>query len=428
MKTKPANRPGWRAAVRAAVRGNVLMMGLVSLFNDASSEMIYPLLPVFIGGLASAGAAAVAIGAMEGICECLASFLKMYSGRVSDRLGRRKALAVAGYGFSAAIRPLMALAGAPWHVIALRMGDRVGKGLRTAPRDALIGDSVPAAARGMAFSFHRAMDHAGAVLGPLAAIAILYGFLGYGLWRDGAAAASPAEMHAMRWLFALALIPSLAAIAILILGVREIAPGKDPGPGDGTPPAGVSTPLPRRFYGFLAAVTLFALGNSSDLFLVFYGKTRFGLGLAQVIGLWVALHIAKIVFSLPGGALADRIGRRAAILGGWTIYALVYLGLALEPSAPLFWTLIAIYGAYYGLSEGAEKALVADCVPSAARGRAFGLYHGAIGLATLPASLLFGVFWAALGPARAFGIGAALAALAAAVLTISGKPHVEASN
>jgi len=410
-----AARPyGWRAAVR----GNVLMMGLVSLFSDFSSEMIYPLLPVFFTGLMPLGAVAVYVGLMEGLAETTASLLKVFSGRISDALGRRKSLAVIGYGISSACRPLMALATAGWHLIFLRFADRVGKGVRTSPRDALISDSVGPEVRGLAFSFHRAMDHAGAILGPIAALGILYGFLGYGLWKGSTEQASAEEMHALRWLFAVALIPGLAAMLALVVKVREIRPKPaQPRAGD-APKAGVLRQLPGRFYAFVGIVTLFALGNSSDLFLVFYGQTKFGFDLLQLIGLWVALHVSKMIFSFPGGLLSDKLGRRPVIVAGWAIYALAYLGFAFAAEPWHFWALIGLYGVYYGMTEGAEKALVADFISSEHRGTAYGFYHGAIGLAALPASLMFGVFWSVIGPRAAFGIGAGLAGLAALLLVV----------
>jgi len=397
----------------STLKGNVLMLGIVSFFTDLSSEMIYPLLPVFFTGLVPLATAAIYVGLMEGLAESAASLLKLVTGRLSDVLGRRKVFVVAGYGISTIARPLMALATAGWHVIALRFLDRVGKGTRTAARDALIGDSADATARGLAFSFHRAMDHAGAVAGPLTAIALLYGFLGYGLWQSTETRATPDEMRALRMLFAIALVPGIAAMIALAWKVREVAPTRAARTHPGEDP---HVPLPSRFYWFVATVTLFTLGNSSDLFLVFYGKTKFQLGLVQIIGLWVALHLSKIAFSLPGGMLSDRLGRKPVLVMGWSVYALVYLGMALVKQSWLFLALILAYGIYYGFTEGVEKALVADLVPTERRGTAYGIYHGAVGLATLPASLVFGVFWAALGPSIAFGIGAGLAGLATAML------------
>jgi MFS family permease len=394
------------------------MLGLVSLFTDLSSEMIYPLLPVFFTGFVPAGVAAVYVGLMEGISESATSLVKILSGRLSDALRKRKALAVAGYSLSTAVRPFMAAAAAGWHVVALRFCDRVGKGLRTAPRDALISDSIGAEVRGLAFSFHRTMDHAGAILGSVAAVAILYSQLGYALWHSSTDRATPPEMEAMRWLFLIALVPGLLAVGTLVAKVREIAPRWEDPATETFAGTGTHRGLPHRFSLFVGIVTLFALGNSSDLFLLLYGRTKFHYGLLQLIGLWVALHLSKAVFSVPGGILSDKLGRRPVIVTGWVIYALVYLGMATVSATWVFWCLIAAYGFYYGMTEGAEKALVSDLVPSSARGRAYGLYHGVTGLAALPASLLFGVFWAALGPGVAFGIGAGLAGLAAVLLVI----------
>lgn len=409
MKTQFSN---WRMALR----GNVLAMGLASFFTDAASEMMYPLLPVFFSGLVPIGAAAFYVGLMEGIAESTASLLKFFSGRISDSLGQRKSLTVLGYGISTFCRPLMALCTVGWHVVGLRFVDRIGKGIRTAPRDALISDSVPPEHRGVAFSFHRLMDHAGAVLGPLISIGILYLLLGYGLWKGHEEQASAGEMHALRILFTISFVPGLAAMAALVFKVREIPPPHLREKRENTKKE--APRLPRRFYWYVASVTLFTLGNSSDLFLVLYGKTMFGLGLLQVILLWMALHLSKILFSLPGGILSDRLGRKPVIVTGWLVYAGVYIGMAFVASQMGFWILMLAYGAYYGLTEGAEKALVADFIASDQRGHAFGLYHGAVGLAALPASLLFGVFWAQLGPRLAFGAGAALAACATALLLV----------
>ncbi len=417
---EPPPQTAPQAPWRAAIRGNVLMMGLVSLFTDFSSEMMNPLLPVFLAGLVPLGWAPFYVGLMEGLAETTASILKLISGRVSDALGRRKALVVVGYGLSTVFRPMMALAAAGWQVVGMKFAERVGKGIRTSPRDALISHAAGVQFRGLAFGFHRAMDHIGAILGPLAAVGILYAFLGAGLFehtgwfgRAGARTDAP-TMEALRWLFGIALIPGLAAMAVLVAKVREMAPA-----------SGVQTPgrmkgwrgLPRGFYAFVGIVVLFALGNSSDLFLVLYGWERFGLSVVDLIGLWIVLHLAKVTFSFPGGALSDRLGRRPLIVAGWAVYALVYLGLAAVGRVWQFWALVVAYGVYYGLTEGAEKALVADFVPPEQRGTAYGIYHAAVGLAALPASLMFGVFWKVIGPTVAFGIGAALAGAAAVLLT-----------
>jgi len=421
-----ARPPGY--SWRSALRGNVLTVGLVSLFTDFSSEMIFPLLPMFIGGLvqasrpglsveAAGGVAAVYLGVMGGLAEATASLLKFFSGRISDRLRRRKALVAVGYGVSTVARPLMALAGAAWQVVGLRVADRVGKGIRTSPRDALISDAVGADVRGLAFSFHRVMDHTGAILGPLAGVVVLYAMLGEVLWKGSTRVATAEQMHALRWLFAVALVPGLLAMLTVFAGVREIAPPA----GDGRERhlrAGALRGLSGRFYAFAGVIFLFSLGNSSDLFLLFLAQRRLGIGLLEVIGLWVALHASKIVFSFPGGVISDRLGRRGVLVAGWVVYALVYLGFAGAAAAWHFWALIAAYGFYHGMTEGVEKAVVADFVPSARRGTAYGVYSAADGVGKLGASLMFGVFWAVIGPKVAFGVGAALAAAAAVLLAV----------
>lgn len=406
--------PHWKQVFQ----GNVFAFGLVSFLTDLSTEMIYPLLPVFFSGLMSTAAVAMYIGLMEGLAESTASLLKFYSGHLSDRLDRRKTLALVGYGISSVIRPFTAVAAAGWHVVALRLCDRIGKGIRTAPRDALLSESVTADVRGRAFSFHRLMDHAGAVAGPLAAAAFLYLLLGHTmLWESGNSAAGPEEMIALRWLFALAALPGLAATIFLWKLVREPTRRVRNQDENSESPSSKRSKLTPRFFVFLSAVILFTLGNSSDLFLIFYAQTRFGMGLGWMINLWVLLHLSKIVFSLPCGWFADRIGHKAAITSGWLIYGVVYCAM---PFSAHFWVvcvLFLLYGVYYGMTEGAERALVADFVPEEDRGRAYGWYHGAVGFATLPASFLFGIFWVELGPKVAFLIGASLAFAALLLLT-----------
>ncbi len=423
MKIDGTRSPRWKQAFH----GNVFAFGLVSFLTDLSTEMIYPLLPVFFSGLVPTAAVAVYIGLMEGLAESTASLLKFYAGHLSDRLSRRKPLALTGYAISSVIRPFTAIATAGWQVMVFRLCDRVGKGIRTAPRDALLSESVTTDVRGRAFSFHRLMDHAGAVTGPIVAAAFLYLMLGRAmLWQHGNSEAGPMEMVALRWLFGLAALPGLAATITLWRLVRERPrPVKRQAVGGENPPAQRSI-LPLRFFFFLIAVALFTLGNSSDLFLIFYAQTRFGLGLGWVINLWVLLHLSKIAFSLPGGWLADRIGRRAAIIAGWMIYAVVYCAMPLSVNLGTVCVLFLFYGVYYGMTEGAERALVADFVAESDRGKAYGWYHGTVGFATLPASFLFGVFWAELGPKVAFMIGASLAAGAMLLLTCGflGKKNI----
>lgn len=371
----------------------VKVLGAVSLLTDASSEMIYPLLPAFLRGPLKAGPAF--LGLVEGSAEALASLLKLVSGRLSDRLPRRKPLVVAGYSASALARPLVALAAAPWHVLLVRLADRTGKGVRSAPRDALIAEVVEPGQRGRAYGYHRAMDHLGAVIGPLLASAALA--LGLEL----------------RVVFALALVPGLASVAALVLGVRE-AP-REPRQAvavpatDGTDAA---SPLPPAFSRYLVVLGLFTLGNSSDAFLLLRAQEA-GLALAAVPLLWSFHHVVKSATSTWGGSLSDRIGRRRAIVAGWALYALSYAGLAVATTAWQVFALFAVYGVHYALAEGAERALVADLAGAGARGTAFGLYHAVTGLMLLPASLLTGALWQVVGPGTALGTGAVLAGLAA---------------
>jgi len=308
----------------------VIALGVVSLLTDASSEMIYPLLPLFLS--TALGAGPLAIGAIEGAAESVASLLKLFSGWWSDRLPRRKPLVIAGYGLASVVRPLIGLTQSVGQVLAIRLIDRAGKGIRGAPRDALIADAVDPSQRGRAFGFHRAADHAGAVAGPLIAAALLsWGGL------------------SLRTVFLLAAVPAAAAMIALIFGVRE---SKRPVEAGKAPNLGVRG-LDRRFWAYLAV-----------------------------------LHVVKSLSSTPGGVLSDRFGRRPLIIGGWLVYGAVYLGFAMASATWHAWALFLVYGLYFGMTEGVEKALVADLVPTGVRGAAFGWYNLTIGLAALPASLI----------------------------------------
>lgn len=376
----------------------MLWLSAASFLNDAASEMIYPLLPLFLAGTLGAGAAFV--GLVEGAAESLSSLLKLASGWIADRTGRRKRLTLIGYGIAALGRPLISVAAVGWHVLAVRLLDRVGKGLRTAPRDALLAESVAEERRGAAFGLHRAADHAGAVAGPLIASALLL--------------ALDADL---RTVFALAVIPGLLTVAVVAGKVRETAPAARP--------SGAPTPtLPRlRELGpvlprYLGVLVLFTLGNASDAFLLLRAHDV-GVPVAAVPLLWGALHVSKSAFSVWGGRWSDRVGARTAIVAGWMVYAAVYAGFALVEAAWQVWALFLVYGLFFGLTEGPEKALVARLAPSGLRGSAFGAYHAAIGLAALPASVVFGVVWQAFGAPWAFALGAALALSAALLLLIT---------
>ncbi len=370
----------------------VIMLGIVSLLTDLSSEMIYPLLPLFLTAVLAAGPEAV--GVIEGIAEATAALLKLVSGAWSDRLRRRKPLVVGGYSLASVARPLIGLAGSWPVVLGLRFADRVGKGLRTSPRDALIADATPPDLRGAAYGLHRAMDHAGAVLGPLVAAALLS--LG-GL--------------EIRHVFLLAAIPGAVVVIVLLAAVHE----KRPVPSPTHQPPGDVRATARELRPLLAAVAVFTLGNSTDAFLLLR-LADIGIPAAWVAVLWSALHVVKLAVNTLAGRFSDRVGRRPLMLAGWGVYAGVYAAFALARGPAIFIAAFLVYGVYFGLTEPAEKAWIADLVPESSRGAAFGLYHATVGLTALPASLLFGVLWKLLGAPVAFATGAGLAMIAALLL------------
>jgi MFS family permease len=390
---------------------NVLVLAAVSFLTDASSEIIYPLLPIFLTTVL--GASASTVGAIEGAAETTSALLKLASGWWSDRVSRRKPLVVAGYALASLVRPLIGLAQSSTQVLAIRLADRVGKGIRGAPRDALIAESVPPSIRGRAFGFHRAADNAGAVVGPLIAFALLK-------W----------EQIPLRTVFLLAAIPGLLSVIVLVVGVREtprsgIAPAPSPTPKAGSPaPSLRAANLGRPFWTFFASVLLFTLGNSTDAFLILRAN-QLGVSVALVPILWAALHVVKSAAGVPGGALSDRLGRKPLILAGWAVYAAVYFAFGRATETWHAWALFLAYGLFFGLTEGSERAMVADLVGPRRRGTAFGWYNLAIGIGALPASLLFGVVWDRFGPTAAFDLGAALA-VAAAVVLLAVRPATAA--
>jgi MFS family permease len=392
-ETQPA---GWRKGLTR----NIVVLGFVSLLNDGASEMIYPLLPVFLTSVLGAGPAA--LGVIEGIAESTASLLKLYSGYLSDRVKKRKGWIVAGYSLSNAIRPLIAFSTSWLHVLALRFSDRVGKGLRTSPRDAIIADSTPAEFRGKAYGFHRAMDHSGAIIGPLAATALLL------VYHDN-----------LKTIFLLSIIPGVVAVCMLLFGLKEKPAA---GPASATPSTVFNfrsslREMPAGYQKFLFIILIFTLGNSTDAFLLLRAQ-QLGVAVTLLPMIWVVLHIVKMGFSVPGGVLSDRIGRKKVIVAGYIVYALVYAAFGAATEHWHAWTLFAIYGVYFGLTEGVEKALVADFAPVHLRGSAFGLYHLVVGAGAFPASLLFGFVWQRFGSAAAFGMGAVLALLASVMLAM----------
>ena len=396
---------------------NVTAIGLVSLLNDASSEIIYPLLPVFL--TVGLGASAKAFGLIEGSAESMSSLLKLFSGYLSDRAGKRKWLVVGGYALASLVRPFLGFASNWQQVLAIRLTDRVGKGVRTAPRDAMIADAVTPEQRGIAFGFHRAMDHAGAVIGPLVGALLV--------WLLVVNSEVPTAREFMT-IFLLASIPAIMAVLVAIFFMRESEVAKPPKTelSDGVEerPKLSLRGFDGNFKKFLLILALFTLSNSSDGFLILRAQET-GVSIALIPLLWAAHHATKVLSSLFGGDLSDRLGRKRLIVSGWVLYAAVYAGFAFVGSEAGVWTLFLVYGIYFGLVEGAEKALVADLVRPEQRGTAYGLYNLAFGITVFPASLLMGMIWDWKGPATAFLISAAMGATAAALLLLFVRPHPE---
>ena len=369
----------------------VKVLGLVSLFTDASSEMIYPLLPIFLSSVLGAGVAF--IGVIEGIAEGTASILKAFSGYMSDRVGRRKALIFAGYGLSAVTKPFFAAATAAWQVLIVRFVDRVGKGIRTAPRDAMIADTTGEDIRGKAYGFHRAMDTLGAVIGPGLAFLLMWLLRNQGNAR-------------YRWVFLAAFVPGIIAVVLIVFVLREkksTAEAKFPG----LRLSGFN----RNFKMLLVVVVVFMLGNSSDAFLLLRAQ-KLGIKVLMIPLIWMVFNIVYSVVSTPGGMLSDRIGRKKTLLMGFFLYALIYLGFAFVHRQLFIWLLFAAYGVFYGLTQGVLSAYVADLSPPRMKGTAFGVFQTADGVSKLLASIIFGVMWQLIGPGAAFLFGAGMAAVA----------------
>ena len=381
------------------VHPNVFFTGLTSLLTDVSSELIFTLVPLFLSDVL--GVTSTVIGLVGGLSDSADSLFRIASGWFSDKIGQRKSLAVIGYVISTVVKPFMLLANSWGAVIGVRLGDRIGKGVRTSSRDALIADSVEAKDRGRSFGLHRAMDTTGAVIGLIIAAIIVYLIPGDKFHLEG---------NAFHWMIIIGIIPAVLAVVVLTTLVHErkkIA---------ATVKAGIAkpavvTPFSKQFILYLIIMALFTLGNSSDFFLILdaqHVKTP----LLQVVLMLVLFNLTYALISMPMGVLSDKIGRKRVITIGWLIYGLVYLGFALSSSVWQIWVLFAIYGIYYGICEGAAKAFVADMVPVERRGTAYGLYNGVVGLMALPASLIAGVLWGNIAPAAAFYFGAGLALLA----------------
>jgi MFS family permease len=397
--------PQGELAYRFGLSPPVWRLGWISFFTDTATEIIYPLLPLFLTQTLRAGA--MSIGVIEGVAEAANSVLKIVSGWLADRWGTPKRLVLGGYGLSSAARPLIALAATWPQVLLIRFSDRLGKGIRSSPRDAMLAHYAPPGLRGRVFGFHRAMDHAGAVIGPLNAAAYLY-------YR-------PADY---RTLFAWTLVPGVIVV-LLIWGLPE----------DRRPPAARATvlgagtaragpPLGRTFHLAIAIVFLFSLGNASDAFILLRLSNE-GIAGAWIPLLWALLHVVKMTSSVVGGVLSDRLGRRLMIALGYLWYAAIYAAFGYFSTPGVTIAVFLAYGLYFGLTEGVEKAWVTDLVPAERRGIAFGIYNSAIGFGSLAASLIFGLLWTEISPRAAFVTGAVLALAASALLTVAGKERLE---
>ncbi len=373
----------------------VWLIGWVSFFTDVASEMVYPLLPLFLTRVIGAGA--MSLGVIEGAAEAANSVLKVVSGRMADVTGRPKRLMLLGYGVSSALRPVIAIAGTWPHVLGIRFADRLGKGIRGAPRDAMLADFAPVSQRGRVFGFHRAMDHSGAVLGPLLASLFLFFY---------------PEQY--RTLFALTIIPGIVVVA-LVLAIPEPARAASASTSASAPRASTFAAPPRRLWGPLLVILLFALGNASDAFLLLR-LSDVGVPAFWIPLLWAALHVVKVGSSLLGGELSDRFGRRHLIALGWLWYAGIYAGFAFVDAPAALVAIFLAYGIYFGLTEGVEKAWIADLAPAALRGTAFGYYNAVIGIGALLASLIFGLIWTRVSADAAFLTGASLAVAATLLL------------
>jgi len=382
-------------ARRIGIPSGVIVLGVISLLTDLSSEMIYPLLPLFITTVL--GGTAISVGLIEGTAESIASLLKAISGAWTDRIRRRKPFVLWGYGLAGAVRPLIGLAGSWITVFILRFLDRVGKGLRTAPRDAMIADLTKPETRGTAFGFHRSMDHLGAATGPIIA-AFLLKYAGVSL----------------RHVFFLATIPAAIVVLLILFRVKE-------------PAVAVKVPkeseevswrsLSGSYRYFLGTVFIFGFANTSDAFLLLLLSTS-GVTPAAVALIWAAHHLVKTLSTYAGGRLADSIPRKTMIMGGWFLYAVLYSGFALAESRAAIITLFLVYGLYFGLSEPAEKAMVTDLTSRHVRGTAFGYYHAVLGMTALPANILFGWLWKTAGREITFLIAVAPALIASILLAV----------
>lgn len=412
--TEPTEYSTRRVTIKQLPR-NVWAVGLTSFFMDVSSEMVLNILPLFLANVL--GVKTNIIGLIEGIAEATASILKLFSGWLSDRIGVRKWLAVTGYGLSALSKPFFYLA-SNWELIAgVRWADRVGKGVRTAPRDALVADSVTKETRGLAFGFHRALDTAGAMVGILIAAFVVW------LAQKNTLDLSKSTFQTV---VLISLLPAFLAVLSLVIGAKDV-----PVQGQREAPKFSIRSMGRPFLSFLVIVSIFTLGNSADAFLVLRAQN---LGIT-VSGILIMLAMFNLIYSLvstPAGSLSDRIGRRRLIIGGWSVYAAIYFGFALAQTAWQVWLLYVAYGLYYGMAFGSANAMVADLVPEQLRGTAYGTYNAVIGLLAFPSSLIAGILWEGVGAWGGFGPSApflfgGFLALLAALLMIGWHPKTQST-
>ena len=404
-------KPKERTSISQLPR-NVWAVGFTSFFMDISSEMVINILPLFLANVL--GVQTNIIGLIEGIAEATASILKLFSGWLSDKMGGRKWIAVVGYGVSALSKPFFYFASS-WELIAgVRWSDRVGKGIRTAPRDALVADSVTPEIRGLAFGVHRAMDTAGAMVGIIIAVVVVW------LAQKNALDLTKSTFQTV---VLISLLPAFLAVLSLIVGAKDV-----PVKGQRNAPKISFQNMGRPFIIFLVIVSVFTLGNSSDAFLVLRAQ-NLGITVTGILIMLVMFNLIYSLISTPAGSLSDRIGRRRLIVGGWLVYAVIYLGFALAQSAWQIWALYVAYGLYYGMAYGTANALVADLVPDNMRGTAYGTYNATIGILAFPASLIAGFLWQGVGPWKGFGPSApfffgGMLALIAALLMAFWLPRI----
>ena len=383
--TDSAEKSTQRLTIRQLPR-NVWAVGLTSFFMDISSEMVHNILPLFLANVL--GVQTSIIGLIEGLAEATASILKLFSGWLSDKLGGRKWLAVVGYGISAVTKPLFYVSNTWELVAAVRWVDRIGKGIRTAPRDALVADSVTKENRGLAFGFHRAMDTAGAMIGIMIAVLVVW------LAQKNALGLSKSTFQSV---VLISLLPAFLAVLSLSFGAKDV-----PIKGQRTAPKFSLRGMGKPFLTFLVIVSIFTLGNSSDAFLVLRAQ-NLGLSVTGILIMLVMFNLIYSLVSTPAGSLSDRIGRRRLIIGGWLVYAAIYLGFAFAQASWQIWLLYVAYGLYYGMAYGTANALVADLVPENLRGTAYGTYNAIIGILAFPASFIAGLLWQGIGSWNGFG-------------------------